>query len=88
MVILQAGPPFLLRVSNKIQESPGIRLVVILIMVLIWTVVHILSTVSIISCTCIFMLRKQFLIKHITTNPCVELPQYVENLTVQLRCNN
>lgn len=42
---LKAGPSFLLRASNNIQERPGLRLVVILIMVLIWIVVHILSTV-------------------------------------------
>ncbi|XP_035213783.1 adenylate cyclase type 3-like [Stegodyphus dumicola] len=42
---LKTGPPMLLRACNKILERPCLRFTIILIMVIIWCVVHILSTI-------------------------------------------
>ncbi|XP_042903090.1 adenylate cyclase type 3 isoform X2 [Parasteatoda tepidariorum] len=41
---LKAGPPGLVRMCNKIIEKPGLRMGVIFIMVMVWCVVHVLST--------------------------------------------
>ncbi|GFW14153.1 adenylate cyclase type 3 [Trichonephila clavipes] len=41
---LEAGPSMLKRMGLKIIEKPGLRLGIILIMVIIWCVIHVLST--------------------------------------------
>ncbi|XP_054718296.1 adenylate cyclase type 3-like isoform X2 [Uloborus diversus] len=42
---LKTGPRFLIRACNRILEKPGLRLAIIVVMVIIWCVVHLLSTI-------------------------------------------
>ncbi|GIY78980.1 adenylate cyclase type 3 [Caerostris extrusa] len=41
---LEVGPSFLKRIGRSLIEKPGVRLTIIIVMIIVWCVMHILST--------------------------------------------